>query len=49
MPNNRHDEYIRTSFTLKKKVYDGLVDNCPDLVPLSRYLNQILEKEFSNQ
>jgi len=42
-------DYIRTSFTLRKKTYEKFVDNCPELVPLSRYLNQILEKEFSKK
>ena len=47
--NNMSDEYTRTSFTLKNKTYENLVAHCPELVPLSRYLNQILEKEFSKK
>lgn len=42
-------EYVKKAFSLKKKTYEELEKNCPKLVPLSRYLNQILEKEFSKK
>lgn len=43
------EEYIKKAFSLKIKTWNKLKKNCPELVPLSRYLNQILEKEFSKK
>lgn len=43
------EKYIKTAFSLKMKTYKNLKKNCPDLVPLSRYMNSILEKEFSKK
>ena len=43
------DEYTKTAFSLKTTTLNKLKKKCPKLVPLSRYLNSILEKEFSTK
>ena len=38
------EEYIKTAFSLKRDTYDRLKNSCPELVPLSRYLNLVLDQ-----